>query len=93
MLVNFRPAELLHEIAEQLQTPEKQTERRDLIDSLLHMMSCKAAIKAGDRLTSEEVSALIQYRHVVQDAHHCPHGRPTTLIFTRDELDRRFKRI
>ena len=31
--------------------------------------------------------------HVIDDAHHCPHGRPTALVFTREELDKRFKRV
>ena len=74
-------------------TPEKDVDRRDVLDELLHMISCKAAIKAGDRLTSDEIGALLERRHKCQDAHHCPHGRPTTLVFSRDELDRRFKRI
>jgi DNA mismatch repair protein MutL len=56
-------------------------------------MSCKAAVKAGDRLTPAEVDALLQQRHLFQDTHHCPHGRPTALVFTQDELDKRFKRI
>ncbi len=56
------------------------------------MIACKAAIKAGDHLAAEEITALLEQRHCYQDAHHCPHGRPTALIFTREELDRRFKR-
>ncbi len=64
-----------------------------MLDELLHMISCKAAIKAGDRLTASEIATLLERRHAVQDAHHCPHGRPTALVFSRDELDRRFKRI
>ena len=93
MLANFRPAEVLRDLAEQLLSGGKAPDRRDLLDSLLHMISCKAAIKAGDRLTSEEITALLDQQHLAQDAHHCPHGRPTALVFTRDELDRQFKRI
>src|SRR5690606_26765472 len=93
MLANFRPAEALRDLADQLVAGGKTPERRDLLDSLLHMISCKAAIKAGDRLTSEEITALLEQQHLAQDAHHCPHGRPTALVFTRDELDRQFKRI
>ena len=52
-----------------------------------------AAVKAGDRLSPEEVTTLLQQRHLFQDAHHCPHGRPTALVFTSDELDKRFKRM
>ncbi len=56
-------------------------------------MACKAAIKAGDRLTAAEIAALLEQRHLVDDSHHCPHGRPTALVFTREELDKQFKRI
>ena len=92
MLANFRPAEVLQDLVARLIGGGKSPERRDLIDELLHMISCKAAIKAGDRLSSEEVTALVEMRHLAQDSHHCPHGRPTALVFTREELDRQFLR-
>jgi DNA mismatch repair protein MutL len=57
------------------------------------MMSCKAAIKAGQRLKPEEVDSLLAQRHLIDDAHHCPHGRPTALTLTRTELDRQFGRL
>jgi DNA mismatch repair protein MutL len=92
MLANLSPAEMLRQVVELLVTSPKSPQRRDLLDDLLHMIACKAAIKAGDRLAPEEVTALLEQRHHFQDAHHCPHGRPTALVFTREELDRRFKR-
>jgi DNA mismatch repair protein MutL len=93
MLANFSPREVLQGLVEQLQSGGKRPESRDLLDELLHMIACKAAIKFGDRLTPEEVDALLAQRHLAQDHHHCPHGRPTALVFTREELDRQFKRI
>lgn len=93
MLGKVQPAELLRQVAAQIATNERPLQRRDVLDELLHMMSCKAAIKTGDRLSQEEIAALLEHRHLVQDSHHCPHGRPTTLVFTREELDKRFKRI
>ncbi len=92
MLAKLRPSELLRSLAAQLLEGGKTPERRDLLDELLHMIACKAAIKAGDPLSPEEVAALVEQRHLAQDSHHCPHGRPTALVFTRDELDRQFKR-
>ena len=92
MLANFPAAEILRSIVEQLAVDGKLPERRDLLDELLHMISCKAAIKAGDRLTPGEVEALLADRHLVSDTHHCPHGRPTALVFTKEELDKQFKR-
>jgi DNA mismatch repair protein MutL len=93
MLANFSPREVLAGLVEQLQTGGKRPETRDLLDELLHMIACKAAIKFGDRLSGEEVDALLSQRHLAQDHHHCPHGRPTALTFTREQLDRQFKRI
>lgn len=93
MLANISPGELLHELVEKLLASDRQPEARDLLDELLRMIACKAAVKYGDRLAPEEVDALLAQRHLVQDQHHCPHGRPTALVFTREDLDRQFKRI
>jgi DNA mismatch repair protein MutL len=93
MLANFSPVEVLRSLTEELQTEGKRIEPRDLLDDLLHSIACKAAVKFGDRLTPQEVESLLAQRHLAQDHHHCPHGRPTALIFTREQLDRQFKRI
>lgn len=93
MLANLSPAEVLRELVEKLLSGGKQPEPRDMLDDLLHMIACKAAVKFGDRLNQEEIDALLAQRHLVQDQHHCPHGRPTALVFTREDLDRQFKRI
>jgi DNA mismatch repair protein MutL len=84
---------VLRGLLEQLLAGTKTPDRRDLLDELLHSIACKAAIKAGDRLSPEEISSLLAQRHLVDDAHHCPHGRPTTLVFTREDLDKQFKRV
>ena len=92
MLANVSPVEVLHELIEQLLSGAKDPDRRDLLDQLLHAIACKAAIKAGDRLSPEEIHSLLEQRDLVDDPHHCPHGRPTALVFTRAELDKQFKR-
>lgn len=92
MLANISPVEVLRGLLEQLLSVGKQPDRRDLLDELLHAVACKAAIKAGDRLAAEEIAALLKQRHLIDDAHHCPHGRPTALVFTREELDKQFRR-
>ena len=63
-----------------------------LVDEVLHGLACRAAIKAGDALSQDEVDALVRDRRLVQDSHHCPHGRPTSLTLSRRELDRQFRR-
>jgi len=93
MLANINPEEVLRQMVDHLLSDGKAPDRRELLDELLHMISCKAAVKAGDRLSPEEINALLELRHLTQDSHHCPHGRPTSLVLTREELDRRFKRV
>ncbi len=93
MLANFSPEDVLRQVVQQLTGDGQSLNRRNLLDELLHMIACKAAIKAGDRLSTEEVTELLRQRHLYQDTHHCPHGRPTSLVFTNEELDKRFKRI
>lgn len=83
----------IKDVAQQLCESGLTPTRRDILDELLHMMSCKAAIKAGQRLTNEEIESLLLQRHLIDDAHHCPHGRPTSLTLTRTELDRQFGRL
>jgi DNA mismatch repair protein MutL len=93
MLANLSPAEVLRDLVDKLLEGGRRPDVRDLLDDLLHMIACKAAVKFGDRLTNEEIESLLTQRHLAQDEHHCPHGRPTSLVFTRDDLDRQFKRI
>ncbi|HUT13724.1 MAG TPA: DNA mismatch repair endonuclease MutL [Thermoguttaceae bacterium] len=92
MLANMNPVDVLHGLLEQLLAGGKAPDGRDLLEELLHTIACKAAIKAGDRLAPEEITSLLGQRHLVADPHHCPHGRPTELVFTREDLDRQFKR-
>ena len=93
LLKRADPVATLADLADALADAPKRPDRRDLLDSLLHMMSCKAAVKAGQRLSPEEIDALLSARHLVDDAHHCPHGRPTALTLSRDDLDRQFGRM
>ena len=43
-------------------------------------------------MTSEEIAHLLHLRQLAEDSHHCPHGRPTSLLFSRQELDKQFRR-
>jgi len=81
------------DFAEKLVQTDGRLNRRDLLDHMLHTMSCRAAIKSGQRLSSEEMRELLRQRHLVQDSHHCPHGRPTALTLSRHTLDQQFGRL
>jgi len=66
--------------------------REQLLNDLLSLMACHAAVRAGDRLTTEEIAALLAQRELADNSHHCPHGRPTSVRLSRRDLERLFKR-
>ena len=63
-----------------------------VLSEVLDMMSCKAAVKAGDVLSDIEIASLLQDLHRVERATNCPHGRPTAMRIPFRELERRFGR-
>jgi DNA mismatch repair protein MutL len=84
---------ILRDLATQLEESDGKTSRRDLLDHMMHTMACRAAIKAGKRLAPEEMQELLRQRFTVQDSHHCPHGRPTSLMLSQLTLDKQFGRL
>lgn len=56
-------------------------------------MACKAAIKANHQLSDLEMNKLINDLRHIEEPFTCPHGRPTIVKFTLNELEKRFKRI
>ncbi len=63
-----------------------------VIDKLI-MMSCKAAIKANDKISEAEMNALIKDLAKCVNPFSCPHGRPTFIKLTRYEIEKMFKRV
>lgn len=92
ILGTFSPAQLVRDFVDHLLEHARGPSREDLLEDLLHMMACRAAVKAGQRLTPEEVEALMVHGEAADSVHHCPHGRPTALVFTRRDLDKQFGR-
>ena len=92
MLGHAPPERLLRDLAEHLQSRPTPPTPDAVLEAVLNMVACKAAIKAGQRLSPDEVDALLARRHLAANTHHCPHGRPTALVFTKAELERQFGR-
>ncbi|MBP3719593.1 MAG: DNA mismatch repair endonuclease MutL [Eubacterium sp.] len=65
----------------------------DVFVRKLATMGCKAAIKGNQKITEVEVVDLIEKLMKLNDPYTCPHGRPTLVKFTKEELDKMFKRI
>jgi DNA mismatch repair protein MutL len=93
LLGHAAPGAILRAVVDFLVTKERPPSREQLLNHLLATMACKAAVKAGDRLTAEEIEHLMALRELADDSHHCPHGRPTSLLFSHKELEKQFRRI
>jgi DNA mismatch repair protein MutL len=87
------PQRVLRVVVDYLTTNDRLPARAVLFNNLLSLMACHAAVRAGDRLTPEEMNALVAQRALADDTHHCPHGRPTALLFSKQDLERQFGRI
>ena len=78
-----RPREILTGVVDYLANKERPPTQEALLNDLLSLVACHAAVRAGDRLSAEEIAELAARRDLARDSHHCPHGRPTSLLFTR----------
>jgi DNA mismatch repair protein MutL len=87
------PTAVLLAVIDHLVTQEGPPSREQLLNDLLSVMACHAAVRAGDRLSAEEIAALVARCDLAENSHHCPHGRPTTFRLSRRELDRKFRRL
>ena len=65
----------------------------DIFVHKLATMGCKAAIKGNQRITAAEVEQLLRELLTLDNPYTCPHGRPTIVRITKEEMDKRFKRI
>ncbi len=68
------------------------TDEEEALREVLDMMACKAAVKAGDQLSSRELADLLEMRETVERSSNCPHGRPTSLRLSMEDLERQFGR-
>ncbi|MDD3261733.1 MAG: DNA mismatch repair endonuclease MutL [Oscillospiraceae bacterium] len=62
------------------------------LDWLYHNIACRAAVKAGDESSPEELIALVE-RLEKEDIRYCPHGRPVSILLRRKDLEHQFGRI
>lgn len=71
---------------------DQQLPEEAALHEVLDMMSCKAAIKAGDKMSETELASLLAKRDQIERSSNCPHGRPTTLRLSLKDLERQFGR-
>ncbi len=80
--------EVLDELADDMGTGTPESVR-----ARIAVMACKAAVKGNMRLNRREMEALIDELLMLDNPYHCPHGRPTIISMSRQEIEKKFKRI
>ena len=92
LLSKLSPRDFLRDLLDQLLEVGSKLTPEELLHEVLDMASCKAAVKAGYPLSHDEIAALLARKEQVDRSSNCPHGRPTTLRLTLNDLERQFKR-
>jgi DNA mismatch repair protein MutL len=89
MLGSTSAAETLQALLEDLSSGKEHAQRQD---GVLATMACKAAVKAGQTLSMEEMRFLVQRLETTSRPQTCPHGRPTMILLSTSALERQFGR-
>ena len=76
------------DILDEMITNERSS-NKDVEERFIATVACKAAVKAHMDLSREEVDNLIQGLLQLQNPYTCPHGRPTTIKITKEEIEKK----
>ncbi len=86
------PVEFMTELLEKAESEEFTPSDESALHEVLDMMACKAAIKAGDHMSEQEMDELLRLRESVDRSSSCPHGRPTSVRLSIEQLEKLFHR-
>jgi DNA mismatch repair protein MutL len=92
LLAKAEPLDFIQDLIDLLKNRDVSLDAERLLDEILNMAACKAAIKAGQKLTDSEIEQLLADKETAESPSRCPHGRPTTIKFSISDLEKQFKR-
>ena len=93
VLSDYNSKELFFEIIDSFIENYDLLKTPDVLNHMLAKKSCKAAVKAGDKLSKDEAESIINKMLGLDNPFNCPHGRPTVIRFNKTDLEKNFKRI
>lgn len=88
LLKNLPGQVIVREIIDRLLENDRKLQPADLIDDLITLMSCKAAIKAGKYLDMREMIELVAELFNTENPERCPHGRPIIIHISNEDIAR-----
>ncbi|MDE5939064.1 MAG: DNA mismatch repair endonuclease MutL [Lachnospiraceae bacterium] len=91
-LYGYAEGTFFYEILDEL-AAEAVTGTPESVRSRIATMACKAAVKGNMRMSRQEMDALIDELLTLDNPYNCPHGRPTIISMSRQEIEKKFKRI
>ena len=91
-LARVVPLDFVQDLLDLLAEKGTGLDEEGLLDEVLNMAACKAAIKAGQKLSDGEIEHLLADKETTDFVSRCPHGRPTMIKFSIAELEKQFKR-
>ncbi len=93
ILKNLNSKKFMEDLLAELSEEDYLKSKDKTLNKLISIMACTGAIQAGQRLELQEIEELLKKKTSINAyTNNCPHGRPTTLHFSFDELQKQFKR-
>lgn len=89
--IDLDTKELFLETLDEINTVAR-TAKQEIEEKFIATVACKAAVKANMALTKEEVDNLMKQLLVLPNPFTCPHGRPTAIKMTKNDIERKFSR-
>lgn len=91
ILLDLETKELFLEALDEINTVAR-TARKEIEEKFIATVACKAAVKAHMVLERQEVEALLNELLVLPNPFTCPHGRPTAIRMTKNDIEKKFSR-
>ena len=86
------PKALFNKVIEQLFAKDEIPSKDAFFHHILSLTACHSAVRSGDTLNETEMHLLAKMRHLSKSHYHCPHGRPTSLLISKNDLENQFGR-
>jgi DNA mismatch repair protein MutL len=84
--------EVIRSILEEIDQLEKSGELQKRMEEIIHIFSCRSAVKANQRMSLDEMKALLKDLRQTDSPHTCEHGRPTMIRIGLSDIEKLFQR-